>query len=109
FGHALYPDGDPRAAALLDMLREARGGAKPMRGIEEIIAGAAESSGQKPNVDFLLAALCHVHDLPAPHALVVFAAGRLTGWLAHAMEQQAMGRLIRPRASYVGAAIDAPA
>ena len=40
--------------------------------------------------------------LPATPALVMFAAGRLAGWLAHALEQQAQGRLIRPRASYTG-------
>jgi citrate synthase len=33
---------------------------------------------------------------------VLFAVGRMTGWLAHAMEQRQTGRLIRPRARYVG-------
>jgi len=103
FGHALYPDGDPRAAALLEMLREARGRSPAMRGLEQVIAAAGEASGQRPNIDLLLAALCHVHGLPAAPALVMFAAGRLAGWLAHALEQQASGRLIRPRARYVGA------
>ena len=32
---------------------------------------------------------------------------RLTGWLAHALEQQARGGLIRPRARYVGMAAEA--
>jgi citrate synthase len=32
----------------------------------------------------------------------MFAAGRLAGWLAHALEQQAEGKLIRPRARYTG-------
>jgi citrate synthase len=103
FGHALYASGDPRATTLLELLREAQGTSTAMARIEDIIASAGEISGQKPNIDFMLAALCHVHGLPAAHALVMFAAGRLTGWLAHAMEQQAMGHLIRPRASYVGA------
>lgn len=74
-----------------------------MRGLEQVIAAAGEASGQRPNIDLLLAALCHVHGLPAAPALVMFAAGRLAGWLAHALEQQASGRLIRPRARYVGA------
>ena len=38
------------------------------------------------------------------HALVMFATARLTGWLAHALEQQALGTLIRPRARYTGLA-----
>jgi len=39
----------------------------------------------------------------------MFAAGRLAGWLAHALEQQTQGRLIRPRASYTGLQPDADA
>jgi citrate synthase len=42
------------------------------------------------------------YGLPAGPALSMFAAGRLAGWLAHALEQQALGGLIRPRASYTG-------
>jgi citrate synthase len=34
----------------------------------------------------------------------MFASARLTGWLAHALEQQALGKLIRPRARYTGLA-----
>lgn len=102
FGHALYPDGDPRGAELLRMLRESRGKDRAMQGIDALLKGAGESSGQHPNVDFALAAICHVHGLPAAPALVLFAAGRLAGWLAHALEQQASGSLIRPRARYTG-------
>jgi citrate synthase len=32
----------------------------------------------------------------------VFAVSRMTGWTAHAMEQYADNRLIRPRAEYTG-------
>ncbi len=42
--------------------------------------------------------------LPWASIDAVIAAGRLAGWLAHALEQQALGRLIRPRASYTGVA-----
>ena len=39
----------------------------------------------------------------APEAFTcVFAVGRTTGWIAHAREQQATGRLIRPQSRYVG-------
>ncbi|MNJ02134.1 Citrate synthase 2 [compost metagenome] len=67
-----------------------------------MLAAAEEASGQRPNIDGMLATICFVHDLPATPALVLFAAGRLAGWLAHAQEQQALGTLIRPRARYTG-------
>ena len=104
FGHALYPHGDPRASEILSRLRESHAGTPMMLRLEEIISVAEEISGQRPNIDFLLASICQTHGLPATPALVMFAAGRLAGWLAHALEQQALGRLIRPRASYTGVA-----
>jgi citrate synthase len=102
FGHALYPHGDPRAAELLARLRSQHTGAAAMEELDAIIAAAEDFSGQRPNIDLMLAAICHAHALPATPALVMFAAGRLAGWLAHALEQQAEGKLIRPRARYVG-------
>jgi citrate synthase len=40
--------------------------------------------------------------LPRSAALSLFAIGRSVGWIAHALEQQASGQLIRPRARFVG-------
>lgn len=102
FGHALYPDGDPRGLTLLALLREQRGDQPAVRAIDTLVDAASHASGLRPNIDFMLAALCHVHGLSPAHALAMFAAGRLAGWLAHAMEQQSMGQLIRPRARYTG-------
>ena len=73
-----------------------------MAALETLVAATEDVSGLRPNIDFMLAAICHLNRLPATPALVMFAAGRLAGWLAHALEQQAQGRLIRPRASYTG-------
>ncbi len=102
FGHALYPHGDPRAAELLARVRTQHAGSAGLRALEAIVAATEDISGLRPNIDFMLAAICHANGLPAPPALVMFAAGRLAGWLAHALEQQAQGRLIRPRARYTG-------
>ncbi|MEL1265050.1 citrate synthase family protein [Pseudoxanthomonas putridarboris] len=104
FGHALYPHGDPRAAELLIRVRSLHAGTPGLASLETIITATEEVSGQRPNIDFMLAAICHLNALPATPALVMFAAGRLAGWLAHVLEQQAQGRLIRPRASYAGVA-----
>jgi citrate synthase len=43
--------------------------------------------------------------LPVEAPLVVFAIGRLAGWVAHALEQIESGELIRPRAHYIGEAL----
>lgn len=104
FHHPLYPDGDPRAAEVLRRLRALRGGSAAMDHVEAVIAAAADCSGQHPNIDGGLAAICYVHALPPAYAQVIFASARLTGWLAHALEQQALGTLIRPRARYTGLA-----
>ncbi len=102
FGHALYPAGDPRATELLALLRQARAGSPALEVADAVLAAAQAHGGHRPNVDFALAAICQVHGLPAEPALAMFATGRLAGWLAHALEQQAQGRLIRPRARYTG-------
>src|SRR4030095_11361952 len=39
---------------------------------------------------------------PPSASACVFAMGRVAGWLAHAREQLAGGRLIRPASAYVG-------
>ncbi len=102
FGHALYPHGDPRAAELMARIRTQRADSETLASLEEILVATEEVSGQRPNIDFMLAAICHANALPATPALIMFAAGRLAGWLAHALEQQAEGKLIRPRARYTG-------
>ncbi len=109
FNHVLYPDGDPRGAEVLRVLRALRGDSAEMRDIEHILDATEEHSGQHPNIDGLLAAICHVYGLPGSHALVMFATARLAGWLAHALEQQALGTLIRPRARYTGVVPGKPA
>ncbi len=95
FGHPLYPDGDPRATALLDCVSPPREYVQLSRVVEDLI-------GEKPNVDFALAVLTQACRLPPDAPLMIFALGRCVGWLAHAIEQAATGHPIRPRARYVG-------
>lgn len=97
FGHRLYPDGDPRAAALLTAL----GPARPWR---RVIDAAEAAIGHRANIDAALAVLEASEALPPGAALALFAAGRTAGWIAHALEQHQAGALIRPRASYAGPA-----
>ncbi len=95
FGHRLYPDGDPRATALLDTLDVAA----PERALLETVESA---TGRKPTIDVALVLLERRYRLPARSALALFATGRSVGWIAHAMEQAASGQLIRPRAVFSG-------
>lgn len=94
-GHALYPKGDPRAKSLL---RWSHLDADLKRAIKD----AERRSGEAANIDMALAALCLHLDLPDDAPFLIFAAGRLVGWIAHALEQSVSGKMIRPRAKYLG-------
>jgi citrate synthase len=61
-----------------------------------------EELGHEPTLDLGLAAVAEACALPDGAAFAIFAIGRAVGWIAHATEQYAEGRLIRPRARYVG-------
>jgi citrate synthase len=98
FGHPLYPEGDPRAAALMRQFR--------LSGLFAQVRSAAEDlTGEGANVDFALAALADAFALPRDAPFVIFALSRSVGWIAHALEQTATGQMIRPRARYVGPAL----
>jgi citrate synthase len=88
-GQPLYPEGDPRAVAILYAL-------------SLTLPQARRLVGRRPNVDFALAAATTVLGLPQGTALALFVVGRTVGWVAHAMEQYESGVLIRPRARYIG-------
>jgi citrate synthase len=104
FGHPLYREGDPRAAALLGLLRERFTKSAELAFVLAVADAASAVTREKPNVDFALAALARVLRLPAGSPLALFAIGRTIGWIGHAIEQYATGQLIRPRAKYVGSA-----
>ena len=100
FGHPLYPDIDPRAAALLESV------ALPDVAVD-LMHEALAATGLRPNIDFAMVAMALAHKLPADAPFRLFAAARAAGWTAHAIEQAQGGRLIRPRARYVGPPLEA--
>ena len=102
FGHPLYPHGDPRAAAILDLLRERYQRSPELAFVLDFAATSTAAVREHPNLDFALAALARVLRLPAGSPLTLLAIGRSIGWIGHAIEQYATGQLIRPRARYVG-------
>ncbi|WP_394235301.1 citrate synthase [Niallia oryzisoli] len=105
FGHRVYKTGDPRAKHLREMskqLTKVTGEEKwyyMSLAIEKIVT---KEKGLLPNVDFYSASVYHSlgiqHDLFTP----IFAISRVSGWIAHILEQYENNRLIRPRAEYVG-------
>jgi len=95
FGHPLYPDGDPRAEALLGVI-------ETPPALARLRAAVEAETGQRANIDFALVALRQALDLPAEAPFALFAVARASGWLAHAMEQLESPQVIRPRARYVG-------
>lgn len=92
FGHRLYPDGDPRAVAILQSCPAPKAWAGVAREL-------AKKQRTYPTLDFGLATLEHVLNLPKGAGFSIFAVGRTVGWLAHCFEQRKHGDLIRPRAS----------
>ncbi|WP_308817358.1 citrate/2-methylcitrate synthase [Pseudonocardia alni] len=89
FGQARYEGADPRAGHLLDELL-ADDTADPVRRrvVGDVLELVARRSGESPNVEFALGALCHVHGLVHGAGEVLFHLGRSAGWLAHALEER---------------------
>ena len=56
------------------------------------------------NLDFYLTVCVRMLGFPRAMPAAIFAIGRASGWIAHALEQYADNRLIRPRADYIGPA-----
>ncbi|MFM0056044.1 citrate synthase [Paraburkholderia phytofirmans] len=99
FGHHIYPDGDARAAALLDAL-------DPPRELTSFINKVVELTGFKPNIDIALAALAAQLALPRDASFALFATARSVGLMAHCIEQLRVGKVIRPRGRYTGRALE---
>jgi citrate synthase len=101
FGHGVYKRGDPRAMSLLNALTRAGAARKFTREVPDRIA---EATGEFVNIDYALAVLAYSLRLTPGSELALFAMARTVGWIAHASEQLQHGKLIRPRARYVGPA-----
>ena len=54
------------------------------------------------NVEFYTALLLHVIGIDVALFTPTFAISRVSGWIAHAMEQRRANRIIRPQSVYTG-------
>ncbi|TCS10446.1 citrate synthase/methylcitrate synthase [Caulobacter sp. BK020] len=118
FGHRIYRVRDPRADALKAAIRQLAqsqinlaSNAVPGRlAFAEAVEQAAlrilrDHKPDRPldtNVEFYTAVLLEALGLPPAAFTCVFAMGRTAGWIAHAREQLATGKLVRPQSVYVG-------
>ena len=97
FGHPLYPDGDPRATALLALLPDV----PPV--VTELAGAMLRRSGVAPNIDFAIAALALRHGMDRDAGEAIFAVARTAGWIAHALEEYAdRPSRFRPSGRYAG-------
>lgn len=107
FGHRVYKDGDPRAKHLKKMsyeLGKMNGEMKWYEMSDMLEHAMLEKKGMKPNVDFYSASVYFVLGIPVDLYTPIFALSRISGWVAHILEQYENNRLIRPRADYTGPA-----
>ncbi len=113
FGHRVYKNFDPRARILKasadEVLREL-GVDDPLleiaKNLEEVALEDSYFVDRKlyPNVDFYSGILYRAMGIPTNMFTVMFALGRLPGWIAHwkEMRSDASAKIHRPRQIYTG-------
>ncbi len=113
FGHRVYKNYDPRAAIIKEHAHEILSGHQAQDELldialrlEEIALSDDYFMERKlyPNVDFYTGLLYQAMGFPTNMFTVLFALGRLPGWIAHWREMNADGhtKIGRPRQVYVG-------
>jgi len=112
FGHRVYKVRDPRADVLATAAERLFTRAADMslytlaRSVEAEALRLLEiyKPGRRlqTNVEFYTALLLHGLRFDVPLFTPTFAISRVSGWIAHALEQRRVGRIIRPQSEYVG-------
>ncbi|MGD2075192.1 MAG: citrate synthase [Gammaproteobacteria bacterium] len=113
FGHRVYKSFDPRALVLqrtAERLLAFLGQDDPLldiaRELEDIALRDSYFAERKlyPNVDFYSGIILRAIGIPTNMFTVIFAIGRLAGWIAHWREQNESPdfRIARPRQIYTG-------
>jgi citrate synthase len=113
FGHRVYRNFDPRArmlAKIAEQLLPQLGVKDPLldiaRRLEEIALEDPYFIDRRlyPNVDFYSGIILRAIGIPVSMFTVIFAIGRLPGWIAHWWEQEQTpgNKIARPRQIYVG-------
>jgi citrate synthase len=110
FGHRVYKTYDPRAKISNELAKKIAEEKHEQKWYEiaqnienTVNRELVEKRGKPiyPNVDFYVAVIYRYLGITPLLATSVFAIGRVSGWIAHILEQYADNRLIRPRAKFV--------
>ncbi len=107
FGHREYKKGDSRAFYMSKVAREIgrRKGNTLYGDIADVLEKVMlEEKGLFPNVDFPTGFAYYLLGIPIDLYTPLFVVARVAGYSAHAIEQLAHNRLIRPKAIYDGPA-----
>lgn len=113
FGHRVYKNFDPRAKILkaqCDKLLDKLKVSDPLLDIAKELEEAALKDSYfierklYPNVDFYSGIIYKAMNIPTRAFTVMFALGRLPGWIAHAKEygEEVGNKINRPRQVYTG-------
>ena len=105
FGHRVYKVVDPRAVILRKFSQrtaEITGDARWFEMSTKLEGLMKERKGIDMNVDFYSASTYYSMGIKPDLFTPIFAISRVSGWIAHILEQLANNRLIRPRSNWVG-------
>lgn len=100
FGLTIYPDGDPRAAFLIDLAQRTAPGSARADLAYRFVERVRDRLGMHPNIELGLVVLCIAWGLPARTPCALWGISRTAGWIAHVIEQRLAGFTIRPRGLY---------
>ncbi|MBE8162748.1 MAG: citrate synthase [Bdellovibrionaceae bacterium] len=107
FGHRVYKNGDPRAKVLKSMsqsLCEKSGNAHLFEMSNLLESLMKKEKNILPNVDFYSATVYYSLGITSDLFTPIFAASRISGWLAHILEQWEDNRIYRPKGQWRGKA-----
>jgi citrate synthase len=109
-GHRVYKAKDPRSVIMekyLYQLSEKKNDFRDyeiLKEIERVFRGRMEEKGKPiyPNVDFFSGAVYRLLGIPEILFTPIFAMARVSGWLAHILEQRVDNRIYRPKSLFSG-------
>jgi citrate synthase len=92
YAHKLFDRKDSHVADMLGIAEE----------VEKVVDEKLAAKKLYPNVDFYSGVVFKSMGIPTELFTPIFAMARVSGWLAHWMEQLKTNRIFRPTQSYIG-------